>query len=193
MMKKILTIALVSIMSIITAKAQDILTKKNGVEIKVKISEVNQNEIKYKMFDNLNGPNYTVNKSDIFMLKYENGNKELINQPSVNTSTEDMYPKGQMNAKRYYTKHSGASTGTLITSLLTGPIIGLIPAIACSSSEPNYDNLGYPSAELMKNTEYSRGYTEAAKKKKSGKVWKNYAFGSIIPIVAFFIVGGAIY
>lgn len=36
--------------------SQDILTKKSGEDIYAKILEINQTEIKYKKFDNQNGP-----------------------------------------------------------------------------------------------------------------------------------------
>lgn len=188
-MKRILTIIVLSTTVCLGAKAQDIITKKGGEEIKVKVQEVGQTEIKYKLYDNQNGPLYSVNKSDLFMIKYENGTKEVISQNNQISSTDDMYSKGQEDAKRYYTKHKGAGAGTFATSFLAGPIIGLIPAIACSSSSPNYDNLGFPNADLMKNTEYTRGYTESAKKKKSGKVWKNFGIGSGLALIAVILAG----
>ena len=64
---------------------QDILTYKNGTETKSKVIEVTSSEVKFKRFDNLNGPLYTVLKSDLFMIKYENGTKEVF---SVQTNTE---------------------------------------------------------------------------------------------------------
>lgn len=188
-MKK-LSIALLLVVTTASIYAQDIITKKNGEEIKVKITEVNPSEVKYKGFDNPNGPSFTISKSDIFLIKYENGTTEKIS--SISSSDEDMYAKGREDAKRYYTKHKGAGTGTLITSLLVGPIIGLIPAIACSSTSPSYENLEYPSESLMKNPEYSRGYNESAKKKKSGKVWKNYGIGSGVLIAAAILLGSGV-
>ena len=61
------------------ANAQDQIILKNGNEISAKVMEVNLADIKYKKFDNLNGPSYSLQKSEIFMIKYENGTKDVIN------------------------------------------------------------------------------------------------------------------
>ena len=81
-MKKALKnlLALAICLSAVSVNAQDIITKKNGDEIQAKITEVGQNEIKYKRFDNLDGPVYTIGKGDVFMVKYENGTKDVFKE-----------------------------------------------------------------------------------------------------------------
>ena len=59
-------------------KAQDVITLKNGDDINAKVLEIGDNEIKYKKFANLNGPTYAIKKSEIFMIKYENGTKDVF-------------------------------------------------------------------------------------------------------------------
>ena len=61
----------------ITAIAQDIVIKTNGDKIKAKVLEVTQTEIKYKRFESLSGPTYTVSISEIESIKYKDGTKEL--------------------------------------------------------------------------------------------------------------------
>lgn len=58
--------------------AQDTIVKRNGEEIKAKVEEVGVSEIKYKKPDNPNGPLYAVLKTDVFVIKYENGSKEVF-------------------------------------------------------------------------------------------------------------------
>jgi hypothetical protein len=58
--------------------AQDIITLKSGDEIKAKVQEIGTDNVKYKKYDNQNGPTYTLMKSDIFMIKYENGDKDVF-------------------------------------------------------------------------------------------------------------------
>src|SRR3569832_587475 len=58
--------------------AQDTVIKKNGDELSVKLIEINPDYIKYKKLDNMDGPVITVNKSDVFMIKYQNGSKEVM-------------------------------------------------------------------------------------------------------------------
>jgi hypothetical protein len=59
-------------------QAQDIIMQTNGKDIRVKVTEINSNEIKYKIFDNLSGPDFGLLYSDIFMIKYENGDKDMF-------------------------------------------------------------------------------------------------------------------
>jgi len=69
--------------------AQDVITLKSGEELNAKVEEVNSTEVKYRKFWNLQGPIYTIEKSKIFMIKYEDGSKDLFNdetpvQPLMN-------------------------------------------------------------------------------------------------------------
>lgn len=70
-----------------SALGQDIIVKKNGDEIKSKVLEVTISEVKFKNVDNPDGPIYTLSKSDIFMIKYENGLKEMMNANETNQSS----------------------------------------------------------------------------------------------------------
>lgn len=178
-----------------SAFAQDTLILKDGKEISSKILEVNVNDIKYKRSDNIDGPTYTVKKSEIFILKYANGTKDVVTQEAKTQTTEtqaataeDMYFKGQMDAARYYKKYRGAGTATLITTLAAGGIIALIPAIACSATKPKEKYLGFPNEGLKNNTAYYNGYANAARKKKAGRVWMNWGIGCAINVGVFFIL-----
>jgi len=62
----------------LNASAQDVIVKRNGDELQCKILEVSKNEVKYKRWSNQEGPTFTEKKADIFMLKYENGEKEVV-------------------------------------------------------------------------------------------------------------------
>jgi hypothetical protein len=66
-----------------TLHAQDLLTKRNGEEIAVIVMEVTPTEVKYRRFDNLNGPLFSVRREEVFMVKYINGTKQLFDQPVV--------------------------------------------------------------------------------------------------------------
>ena len=121
-------------------------------------------------------------------IKIKNSTTEVI-VPSILVSNPDMFLKGKEDATLCYKSYKTAASGTFAASLITGPLFGLIPAIACASTEPLYQNLNYPDKELMKNIQYAQGFFETAKKLKSKKVWKNYAFGSIIPTVYVIVLG----
>ncbi len=96
-MKKKLIVLTILICSLFTAKSQDFIVKSNGDEIKARISDVSPTEVKYRNFDNPTGANITINKSDIFMIKYENGTKVIVKHdaaPSQSTgsSTDTQSP-----------------------------------------------------------------------------------------------------
>jgi hypothetical protein len=59
-------------------KAQDTLTMRSGENIIVKIIEVGSSEVKYKKIDNLNGPGFSIFKSELSMIQYENGSKDVF-------------------------------------------------------------------------------------------------------------------
>lgn len=76
-MKK--TFAFVLLCLSMTGYSQDQLFKKDNTKIEVKILEINQNEIKYKLFTYQDGPTITVSKKDIALIIYQNGVHEVIN------------------------------------------------------------------------------------------------------------------
>jgi len=71
--------------------SQDVITKKSGEDINAKVLEVTSTEIKYKKFDNQTGPTISILKSDVFMIKYENGTKDVFKDetPSNNITTNN--------------------------------------------------------------------------------------------------------
>ena len=73
-------------------KAQDVITLKDGTDVKTKILEVTSSEIKYKKYSNPDGPIFTVRKSDVLIVRYENGEKDVFaetqrkNNSTLNTT-----------------------------------------------------------------------------------------------------------
>jgi FKBP-type peptidyl-prolyl cis-trans isomerase FkpA len=77
-MKKLLLTILPSLCFYVHSFCQDIIILKNGDEIKAKVSEVLTDVVKYKKWENQNGPLYSEAKGNIFMIKYQNGSKDLF-------------------------------------------------------------------------------------------------------------------
>lgn len=77
------------------ALSQDIITKRNGIEIRAKVIEIQETAIKFKFFDFLEGPIRTISISDVSEIKYEKGNVEHFVQfqpavqPAVETSSSE--------------------------------------------------------------------------------------------------------
>jgi len=57
---------------------QDVILKRDGDEIKVVVSEVLDEIIKYHKFENQTGPIYSIRKSEVFMITYKNGSKDIF-------------------------------------------------------------------------------------------------------------------
>lgn len=261
--------------------AQDVIKFKNGDELKVEVKEITPQEIKYKRFDNLEGPLITILKNTATSIRYENGVVENLSEATSPADTytdginntyslqpntfvvgdivstqhynkvregkvlrmnnrnntalveidrdgksdklyvpigeltliktsrsaseiasqstkyarpiegENLYAKGQSDAARYYKGYHGAGTGTFLTAFLAGPIFGLIPAAACSSTSPKQNRLGIPSPMLTQNSSYMSGYTQEAHRIKSRKVWGNYGAGAGLAIAVVLILASS--
>ena len=91
-MKRILTLIVTAMAFLPTLKAQDVITLKDGTDVNAKILEVSPNEIKYKKYNNPDGPIFTVSKSDVLIVRYENGEKDVFvetqrkNNSTLNTT-----------------------------------------------------------------------------------------------------------
>ncbi|TAF74589.1 MAG: hypothetical protein EAZ53_08040 [Bacteroidetes bacterium] len=196
MFKSLSTTLLITIISISVSIGQDIILKKTGEEVKAKILEVSPTEVKYKQFDNQSGPTFILYKSDVFMLKYENGTKDVFKienpiiidtnkteevKPLIPTTTPVIKPTfqdGVNDANKYYKNYKGAGTGNFIGGFFLG-ICALPIPIATGSSSPSEFNLGYPNPGLFQDPSYRQGYLYRAKKIKQNKVWSNWAFGCV--------------
>jgi hypothetical protein len=197
-------------------KAQDTLSMRSGENILVKVIEVSNvrlkqkntfkgyievgtAEVKYKKLDNLNGPVFSMLKSDLLTIKYENGTKEDFSSikkiEEYNLSGIDPYIQGKNDAQRYYKGDKTAGTIVLISNFI--PLVAIIPSlvfyIANTSKIPKDENLNYPSISLMQNEQYANSYRQEAKKIKNQKIWKNCRVGAGIggSILLILAIGAA--
>jgi hypothetical protein len=89
-------------------KAQDTLLMKSGENILVKVIEVSNvrlkqkntfkgyievgtAEVKYKKLDNLNGPVFSMLKSDLLMIKYQNGTSDDISKEAQKIKNQKIW------------------------------------------------------------------------------------------------------
>ena len=82
-----------------SAFAQDVITLRNGNDVQALVQEVGEVEVKYKRLDNPSGPNYTLKKSDIFMINYANGSRDIFQQQG-NTEADNQQPAASANVER---------------------------------------------------------------------------------------------
>jgi hypothetical protein len=69
--------------------AQDIIITKNARKIEVKVLEINNSDVKYKNFDNQDGPIYTILKSAISSILYANGTVEIFPETQTTNSASN--------------------------------------------------------------------------------------------------------
>lgn len=117
-LKTILTVYLIGISFSIFS--QDVIILKNGDEVKAFVQEVELEAIKYKKFENQIGPTYIVTKSEVFMIKYQNGTKDVF---QVEDQTKDDEIRQQTAFRKETNKNdiifllSGKQIGCNITNI----------------------------------------------------------------------------
>ena len=127
-----------------SVSAQDVIVKKDGSTILSKVLEVGQNEIKYKKYDNVDGPIYTIKKSELQSINYQNGAKDTFSAP---VSEDNRYlPNNQNDGTQQYNDRAlllidkashnpkKKANKQLLIGLLGGGIIGGV-GIATSAGE----------------------------------------------------------
>jgi len=165
-------------------KAQDTLTMRSGENVIVKIIEVGSNEVKYKKIENLNGPIFATLKSDLYLIRYENGSKDDFSNIGKAANTQELYTQGYNDALKYYKSYKVTGNSVLLASAfpMYGFMFGGATAALTSLAEPSDENLDYPDMSLMKNEYYANGYKTAAKNIKRKKILANFLTGLAISI-----------
>ena len=80
-------------------QAQDVLTKRNGDELQVKVVKISADEVEYKKWSNPDGPSYVVPKAEVFMVKYQNGDKDVFDSaPAVKPAEASAAPSAPVKA-----------------------------------------------------------------------------------------------
>ena len=101
--KVFLLLTFIAMLSV-NSMAQDVILKQDGSEIKAKVLEITDQQIKYKDFDFQEGPMRNINISEVFMITYENGKKEVFNKqnstPSVTAAPKDTAINSQILQER---------------------------------------------------------------------------------------------
>lgn len=77
-MKKIYFCLPAILTGVLQLSAQDIITKCNGEEIAAKVAEIGDTQIKYRKYENAQGPLYTLPASEVFLIRFEDGTREVV-------------------------------------------------------------------------------------------------------------------
>lgn len=98
-MKKTISILLFLCVSLV-GMAQDVIVKKDGNTIFAKVLEVTSKEVKYKKHTNLEGPTYTISKTEIQSINYENGEKEVFDAKEETSPAETLPPLAEESSSQ---------------------------------------------------------------------------------------------
>lgn len=94
--------------------AQDNIIKKDGTEIPSKVMEVGDTYIKYKNFSNLNGPVYNIAIADVFMIMYENGEKDIFKTAQEEKKNAVSQPSSQNQQQPGNTLSANQQSSTVV-------------------------------------------------------------------------------
>ena len=133
-MKKLLFSLLTMFLGLI-AYSQDIIVGTNGNKIEAKVTEVEVDVIKYKKFGDNDGPTYTMKKTEIATILYENGTVDVFKkEPQPQQRPNNMYGDpyyGYNNYDPYTIPGKGLRTTGIVflsvggAALIGGVILGL--------------------------------------------------------------------
>ena len=101
--KKLFLAVVVAIAATASLKAQDLITKMDGSDIQAKITEVNPDNVKYKRWDYLDGPTYTIMIEDILIIRYSNGTNQVFNRQATqpaNNNQRRVEPQQRTDTQR---------------------------------------------------------------------------------------------
>jgi hypothetical protein len=75
-MRRLLFVFIGIVLCIPMLSAQDVIYKVDGNEIQAKVVEIEKATIKYRLFSQPEGPIRNIDKSDVFMIIYQDGTRE---------------------------------------------------------------------------------------------------------------------
>jgi len=95
--------------------AQDLITTREGEEIQSKILKISESEIEYKKWDNQDGPTFIMGVDKIFMIKFQNGDKQVFKdeQVAVESASPNENKVSRKNKKVYTNINFGLTTQSL--------------------------------------------------------------------------------
>lgn len=146
------------LISNISVVAQDVIYKNDRTEIKSKVIEISPTTIKYKNFNNLSDSTiYSIPIIDVFMIIYENGEKEVFKHTSNNNQTQD---KVNNNSSSTVTKDKIKINiiDKRTYPLIIGEIPGVIRGTKMKAKDPK--NQWLPAvANIFKERFSNKGFT----------------------------------
>ena len=157
-MKKVIIIALS--LAALNVAAQDIIVMRNGDEVEAKVTKVGTTEVEYHKWSNQDGPVYTVAKSDVFMVKYKNGEKDVFDNV---TAKSDNSPKSESNSSApQYVEAVPAANNQELISIYNKEV----DFVAIKNGLPEYNKTMYIEEFMRQQIQNQLNYTAITRAKK---------------------------
>jgi len=174
MVKRFILLATLALFGVFVF-AQDVIMLKTGDDIEALIEKVGAEEIEYKKWDNQAGPVYVIKKSDVFMIKYRNGAKDVFDTPAKPVQTQVEQPK--------------QTPSTSIT-----PSTPLTPLTSSSNLQAEFYNIGNDDKAMLEffrrnQMAYYNQFNQACKMKKTANALLGTGLGITAAGVIFHIAG----
>ncbi len=126
---KIVALTICIALTTLAAHAQDKLYKKDGTEIDSKVKSVGNSTVIYKRFDNQDGPDYTILKTDIAKIIYQNGTTDVF-EGFDKESGNKKEPGSRKDKHEKYSSKYGKD------------IFSIIPAAYTAAADGNINDVG---------------------------------------------------
>lgn len=120
--------------------SQDIIYKTDGNEIKARVIEIAESTIKYKNFEQQDGPIRNISKSEVFMIKYQDGTTEKfttilnLKAGSANDTTKEKR-KTTSEEIDFQIQRAKAMKGTGVFLLIPGAACLLVGGVTLVSKK----------------------------------------------------------
>ncbi|WP_345161031.1 hypothetical protein [Pontibacter saemangeumensis] len=175
------------------AVAQDYIVKLNGDEIPARVLEVTLEDVVYHHPDSTETLTSRIPKAEVFMIRFENGTKEVFTQnlPENDTATAgvlspvELHQLGTQDAIQYY-KGNGVMWGSAASTAVVFPY-GLAGAVILGIMPPDVHPDKVSDPALLAYPEYVMGYEKQAKKKRRRKALAGAGIGSAVAVTVISI------
>lgn len=170
-MRKIFFILFIAILFSGTAGAQDRIYRQNGKIVEAKIIEIGSSEIKYREFNNADGPVYVLETDRVKKIVFANG-------------TEQKFGDNMADAERYGGQRTKALKVNFLSPLYGYTEIGFEKSVGVGKSfELSLGVIGAGKAGVLGY--YNNNFQEVKRKPKGFFVSGGYKFGKLPDFVLF--------
>ncbi|MCB2406698.1 hypothetical protein [Hymenobacter lucidus] len=173
------------------ARAQaphDVILHIDGREVNARVLVITPADISYLPVDTVASDTLHVAASQVFLIRYANGTKEVIQHapaaPSL--SGADARSMGMLDARKNF-RAPGAFWGTFGATVAYAPV-GLVVGTVIAASRPSPVNIITSDRALLQNPDYMSGYRRQAQRQKLGKAAAGFGTGLGTVLVATAII-----